>query len=189
MDKVFPILETDRLLLREVKMEDAKSVFYYLSDKEVMKYYGMAPMENVCEAEEEIAWYRRIFDEGTGIRWGITLKDTSEVIGSCGFLQYTAQHARTEVGLELSKEYWKSGIMTEALTAVIQYGFSHMELMRIQALIDPENIASQKLFEKLGFLQEGLLRKYERTNGKFEDVHMYSLLKDEYNAAVLKPVE
>lgn len=184
VEKEFPVLETERLILREVKQEDAKSVFQYLSDEEVMKYYGMVPMGKVSEVEEEIDWYRRIFDEGTGIRWGITMKGTSEIIGSCGFLEYTARHARTEVGLELAKEYWRGGVMTEALAAIIQYGFSHMELMRIQALIEPENIASQKLFVKSGFVREGLLRKYERTNGEFDDLYMYSLLRDEYEATV-----
>lgn len=184
MEKVFPILETERLVLREVKRKDAESVFHYLSDEEVMKYYGMVPIVGVHEAVEEIDWYRRIFDEGTGLRWGITLKGTDEVIGSCGFLEYTARHARTEVGLELAKEHWRSGLMTEALAAVIQYGFIHMDLMRMQALIEPENIASQKLFEKLGFTREGLLRKYERTNESFDDVYMYALLRDEYGSAI-----
>ena len=69
--------------------------------------------------------------------------------------------------------------MTEALSAVVHYGFTKMELMRIQALIEPENIASQKLFEKQGFLREGLLRKYEKVNGKFDDLYMYSLLRDD----------
>ena len=178
-EKEFPVLETERLILREVKPEDAPSVFHYLSDKEVMKYYGMSPMSDVSEAVEEIDWYRRIFDEGTGIRWGIVIKGTSEVIGSCGFLQYSKQHARSEVGAELAKEHWRSGIMTEALSAVVHYGFTKMELMRIQALIEPENIASQLLFEKQGFLREGLLRKYEKVNGEFDDLYMYSLLRDD----------
>ena len=93
-EKEFPVLETERLILREVKPEDATSIFHYLSDKEVMKYYGMSPMSDVSEAVEEIDWYRRIFDDGTGIRWGIVIKGTSEVIGSCGFLQYAKHHAR-----------------------------------------------------------------------------------------------
>src|SRR4051794_897263 len=96
-EKEFPVMETERLILREVKLEDAPSIFHYLSDTEVMKYYGMSPMSDISEAVEEIEWYRRIFDEGTGIRWGISIKGTSEVIGSCGFLQYAERHARTEV--------------------------------------------------------------------------------------------
>lgn len=178
-EKEFPVLETERLLLREVKPEDATSVFHYLSDEEVMEYYGISPMTDVREAEEEIGWYRRIFDEGTGIRWGIALKGTSKVIGSCGFLQYEERHARSEVGAELAKEYWRSGIMTEALAAVVHYSFTKMALMRIQALIEPDNTASQKLFEKQGFMQEGLLRKYEKVNGEFDDLYMYSLLRDD----------
>ncbi|GKV55325.1 N-acetyltransferase [Sporosarcina sp. NCCP-2222] len=180
--KQFPVLETERLLLRQVTKEDAPSIFRYLSDVEVMKYYGLLPFKHVSEAEEEIEWYRSIFENGTGIRWGITLKNQPEqVIGSCGFLAYAHQHARTEVGAELAKEYWRSGIMTEAFGAVLEYGFKEMNLMRIQGLIDPANVASQKLVEKFGFLREGLLRNYERTGDKFEDVYMYALLQTEWN--------
>ncbi|WP_336246373.1 GNAT family protein [Sporosarcina cyprini] len=180
--KQFPVLETERLLLREVTKEDAPAIFRYLSDAEVMKYYGLLPFTHVSEAGEEIEWYRSIFENGTGIRWGITLKSQPEqVIGSCGFLAYAQRHARTEVGAELSKEHWRSGIMTEAFGAVLEYGFTEMNLMRIQGLIDPANVASQKLVEKFGFLREGLLRSYERTGDKFEDVYMYALLQTEWN--------
>ncbi|WP_308216597.1 GNAT family N-acetyltransferase [Pseudalkalibacillus decolorationis] len=82
---------------------------------------------------------------------------------------------------ELAKEYWKKGIISEAMQAVLGYGFAEMNLMRVQALVEPLNIASQKLMENNSFVKEGLLRKYEYTVGKFDDLYMYSLLKDEYN--------
>lgn len=180
--KQFPVLETERLLLREVTKEDAPAIFRYLSDEDVMKYYGLLPFKHVSEAEEEIEWYRSIFENGTGIRWGITLKSQpDQVIGTCGFLSYVQRHARTEIGAELTKEHWRTGVMSEAFRAVLEYGFKEMNLMRIQGLIDPENVASQKLVEKFGFAREGLLRKYERTGDKFEDVFMYALLQTEWN--------
>ncbi|SDY18000.1 GNAT family N-acetyltransferase [Thermoactinomyces sp. DSM 45892] len=181
-NKTFPVLETERLVLREVTPADAGDMLIYLSDPDVMKYYGLAPFESEQDALDEIAWYSSIFQKKTGIRWGITLKGTEQVIGSCGFLNWSSQHYRSEVGAELSKEHWNKGIMTEAFQAILQYGFDHMELVRIQGLMELENIASWKLCEKNGFIREGLLRKYEYTVGKFDDMYMYSLLKEDFLA-------
>lgn len=88
MEQSFPLLETERLVLREITVEDAPGMLKYLSDKEVMKYYGLAPFQSVNDALDEISWYQSIFRNKTGIRWGITLKEQQEVIGSCGFLIY-----------------------------------------------------------------------------------------------------
>ncbi|WP_139364865.1 GNAT family N-acetyltransferase [Sutcliffiella halmapala] len=176
----FPILETERLILRQVKAVDAGSLLTYLSDPDVMKHVGLLPFESIEDALGEISWYDSIYKEKTGIRWGITLKDEGEVIGSCGFLKMASQHFRAEIGTELSKEYWGQGIASEALEAVIQYGFNSLDLQRIEGLIEPANLSSQKLFEKHGFLREGLLRKYEFTCGKFDDLYLYSLLKEEF---------
>ena len=179
--KEFPILETDRLILRQVTNDDAGSLLKYLSDKEVMNYVGLEPFKSIEDSLDEISWYQSILEKKTGIRWGITLKNQGEVIGSCGFLNWVARHYRSEIGFELSKDYWGKGIASEALKAVIQYGFEEMNLQRIEALIEPPNIPSQKLVEKHGFIREGLLRNYEFTCGKFDDLYMYSLLKQEFN--------
>ena len=176
----FPILETNRLVLRKIEKADANSILKYLSDKEVMKYYGLGPFNTINDALNEISWYQSILNEKTGIRWGITLKGKDEVIGSCGFLNMIPQHYRTEIGYELSKNYWGQGIASEALEAVIKYGFQHLKLQRIEALIEPPNTPSQKLAEKKGFIREGLLRNYEFTCGKFDDLYMYSLLKQDF---------
>lgn len=177
----FPIIETNRLLLRKVTKEDASSVLKYLSDEDVMKHVGLEPFSTIEDALSEISWYQSIVEKGTGIRWGITLKEQGEVIGSCGFLNKVPQHSRAEIGTELSKEYWGQGIASEAFEAVIRYGFENLNLQRIEALIEPPNLPSQKLAEKQGFLREGLLRSYEFTCGEFDDLYMYSLLKQDFN--------
>lgn len=182
MRKEFPIIETRRLILREVTTEDADDLFTYLSDKDVVKHMGLEPYQTVKDVMDEIRWYHSIRKEGTGIRWGITLKDSGEVIGSCGFLNRLTKHYRTEVGFELSKEYWGKGIVSEALEAVVKYGYQHFQLERIEALIVPANLSSQKLVEKLGFKREGLLRHYEYTCGKFDDLYMYSIIKKDYQS-------
>ncbi|MEH6887572.1 GNAT family protein, partial [Priestia megaterium] len=120
--------------------------------KEVMKHYGLEPFTTVKDASNEIAWYKSILNEKSGIRWGITLKEQDDIIGSCGFLNRVHNHCRAEIGYELSKDYWGNGIA---------------------------NAASQKLIKKNGFIKEGLLRSYEFTCGKFDDLYMYSLLKQD----------
>lgn len=179
----FPIIETDRLILREVTEKDADSLLSYLSDEEVTRHMGLAPFTSPEDALDEIGWYQSIFENGTGMRWGITLKEKSHVIGSCGFLNMSKKHHRAEIGFELSREYWGKGIAGEALQAVVAYGFTNLNLNRIEALIEPANSPSQKLVEKTGFLREGLLRDYEYTQGKFDDLYMYSILKREFNGA------
>lgn len=177
MDNKFPLIETERLILREVTNEDAENMLTYLSDIEVVRHMGLDPFQSIEDALDEIGWYQSIYENNIGIRWGITLKDSGKVIGSCGFLNRMAKHYRAEVGFELSRDFWGKGIASEALEGVISYGFKHLQLERIEALIDPANMASQKLVKKHGFLKEGLLRHYEYTCGKFDDLYMYSLLK------------
>jgi len=177
----FPILKTNRLVLRQINESDANSILNYLSDKEVMKFYGLEPFQTIEDALDEISWYQSILNEKTGIRWGITLKEENEVIGSCGFLNMVPQHARTDIGYELDKRYWGKGIASEAMGAIIKYGFEYLHFQRIQALIEPPNIPSQKLAERHGFMKEGLLRNYEFTGGKFDDLYMYSLLKQDFD--------
>jgi ribosomal-protein-alanine N-acetyltransferase len=150
----FPIIKTKRLILREIVAEDAGNILKYLSDKEVMKHYGLEPFTTVEDASNEIAWYKSILNEKSGIRWGITLKEQDDIIGSCGFLNRVHNHCRAEIGYELSKDYWGNGIA---------------------------NAASQKLIKKNGFIKEGLLRSYEFTCGKFDDLYMYSLLKQDFD--------
>ncbi|MEH7531268.1 GNAT family N-acetyltransferase [Priestia megaterium] len=154
MSNYFPIIKTKRLILREIVAEDAGNILKYLSDKEVMKHYGLEPFTTVEDASNEIAWYKSILNEKSGIRWGITLKEQDDIIGSCGFLNRVHNHCRAEIGYELSKDYWGNGIA---------------------------NAASQKLIKKNGFIKEGLLRSYEFTCGKFDDLYMYSLLKQDFD--------
>ena len=181
MVKSFPLIKTERLILREVTKVDASDMLQYLSDKDVVTPMGLSPFQTEKDVWDEINWYKSIFEEGTGIRWGITLKDSGKVIGSCGFLNMLPKHYRAEVGYELSKDHWGKGIAGEALEAIVKYGFEHFQLERIEALIEPDNIPSQKLVEKKGFEREGLLRHYEFTCGKFDDLYMYSIIKRDFN--------
>ncbi|MFL9649941.1 GNAT family N-acetyltransferase [Exiguobacterium chiriqhucha] len=170
-------LSTNRLTLRRVIADDEPHLLAYLSKPEVVRHMGLDPFTSLEDALEEIAWYDSILEEGTGVRWGITLTGQDEVIGSCGFLNVSAKHQRAEIGFELSSNHWGRGIAGEALRAVVRHGFTQLGFHRIEALVEPANTASQQLLERVGFTREGLLRGYEFTRGKYDDLYMYSLLE------------
>ena len=124
-----------------------------------MKYFGLESFKSIDDALDEISWYQSILEKRIGIRWGITLKGHGEVIGSCGFLNMVSQHSRSEIGIELSKDYWGQGIAGETFEAVIRYGFEQLNLQRIEALIEPPNLSSQKLAERQGFIKRRTFEK------------------------------
>lgn len=170
-------LSTNRLMLRRVTADDAPHMLSYLSKPEVVRHMGLDPFTSLDDALEEIAWYDSIVEDGTGMRWGITLTGQDKVIGSCGFLNVSAKHQRAEIGFELSSDHWGNGIAAEALGVVLHHGFTELGFHRIEALVEPANYASQRLLERVGFTREGLLRGYEFTQGKYDDLYMYSLLE------------
>ena len=179
-DQPFPVLKTPRLVLRQARPEDMQRLFHVAQDEDVMRHFGTEPFESEQQALDAIAWQQRIWAEGTGIRWVITEPDHDAFIGDVGYFKYERQHRRAEVGYLLAKAYWRRGLMTEAMTAVLDYGFASMDLNRVEALVDPRNAASVGLVHKLGFAQEGLLRDYEFERGAFIDLYMVSLLRREW---------
>jgi ribosomal-protein-alanine N-acetyltransferase len=175
--KKFPVLETDRLVLREITRKDVNEIYEVRSSKEAMKYFGKEPIKNLCEAEEMIKELDSSFLKKEGIRWGIVIKISNRLIGSGGIWRIMKDHLRGEIGYELSPDYWRQGIMFEALTAVLKFGFEKMNLHTIEANIDPENTASEKLLEKLGFKKEGHTTESYYFNGIFTDTAIYSLVR------------
>ncbi len=176
---VFPIIETERLLLRKLSINDAPEVFEYFSDDLVTRYFGLDNFNSVEEAEKIIISFNKAFEERKAIRWGITLKETKKVIGSIGFHNINSTSKRVEVGYEITRKEWNKGYGKEALDAAIHYIFNEVKVNRIGATVRPENIPSQKLLKKCGFTEEGTLRDYQFTRGEYFDLIMYSLLKGE----------
>jgi [ribosomal protein S5]-alanine N-acetyltransferase len=173
----FPLIETERLRLRPVLETDAKEIFATFSDREALQYYGMEPLKTEDEALELIYAFEKGFTSGSAIRWGIIRKEEDNLIGTCGFHNWSKSDRRTELGYELNRNYWHNGYMHEALSAVLHYGFYGMEFNRIAAVIRPENTSSQALVKKLGFYEEALLREHQRVDDLFYDMYVYSLLK------------
>lgn len=173
------VISTRRLLLRQAAVEDAPVLYTYWSDGEVTRYMNIAPLERLSQAAEMIKLLNSLAVHGQAFRWSILDRETGAVAGSCGFNQLDRENLRAEIGYELGRQYWGRGLMLEALQAVLDHGYRQMQLNRIQALVEPPNAASRGLLSKLGFREEGLLRQYERSKGRFIDVIMYARLKAE----------
>ncbi|WP_374536717.1 GNAT family N-acetyltransferase [Chitinimonas taiwanensis] len=178
----FPVLLTERLCLREIVPADAAAVFAIQSDPQVMRWFGADPMHEPQQALQLIdifASWRRMPAPGT--RWGIARQSDGKLIGSAGLFKWNPSWRNCTLGYELATEAWGQGLMREALTAVLDYGFAEMDLHRVQAEIHPDNAASIRLVEKLGFRYEGCHRDQGYWAGQFHNLHCYSLLAAEWS--------
>lgn len=175
----FPVLETKRLVLRQLRYEDGADIHAYFN-ADLAKYYDWLP-KTVAEGRGFVRFFKTGYEEEQSIRWGITLKPSDRVIGTCGFSDFD-HFSRAELGYELANDYWGLGIMGEALRAIIPFGFYEIDMHRIQASVFPENQASLKLLEKLGFQREGVLRQYTYIKHRdvWEDCLLLALLKADF---------
>ncbi|SFB94417.1 ribosomal-protein-alanine N-acetyltransferase [Bacillus sp. OV322] len=177
---MFKELKTERLVLREIKESDANDLFASFSRDDVTKFYGQDSMREIEQARKLIEFFAESRRNKRGIRWGIQRKGQNGLIGSIGFNNIALSHKRAEIGYEIHPDFWRMGFASEAIEAVLSYGFFHMELNRIGAIVYIENDASNRLLQKLGFEKEGVLKEYMHQNNRFYDVTMYGLLKDQF---------
>lgn len=176
----FPELSTPRLLLRQPNRADVDAVMRMFSDPEVLRYYNVDLVTRRDEAIGIIENRRRRYELGYGIRWALVLKSTGAAIGSCGFeVLHRAWHY-AEIGYELDREHWRFGYMTEALRAMIGYGFDRMDLHRVEAQVEPPNTASRNLLLRIGFREEGIARERGYWRAQFHDLVQFGLLKDQF---------
>lgn len=179
----FPVLETERLILRQIKKDDAHVLFEYWSDFEVTKYMNIEPFSNINEAEYMIDLLNNLFIENKAMRWAIVEKKSNNIIGTCGYNSGLDKESyKGEFGYDLGKIYWGKGFMKEAAEKIIKFGFENLNLNRIEAFVVPENHGSINLLNKLKFKNEGLLRQNGYYKDKFWDEYIFSLLKNEWNA-------
>lgn len=172
----FPALHTERLTLRRADATDIPQLYRLRSDEQIMKYIPRP----VATSPDEIAEFLRLTDEKIAsnemINWKISIKGDSTLIGTIGFYYIKPEHYRAEIGYMLLPEFQGKGYVTEAIAAVVNYGFEAMGLHSIEALVDPENIASRAVLEKCGFVREAYFKENEFYNGKFLDTVVYSKL-------------
>ncbi|MBP2001683.1 ribosomal-protein-alanine N-acetyltransferase [Paenibacillus shirakamiensis] len=178
-----PDLESARLILRKMGQEDAHTLFAYWSDPEVIRYMNIPQFTSIRETWDMLDLLNGLAETEDTMRWGIELKQTKTIIGTCGFNTWQLLGAyRGEIGYDLGRPYWRQGYMHEALSLILNYGFDVMSLNRIEALVIPGNTSSLRSLRRLGFREEGLLREYQQNelSDGFIDLIMLSLLKKNY---------
>ncbi|KPN94638.1 GNAT family N-acetyltransferase [Lysinibacillus sp. ZYM-1] len=173
----FPTIQTERIRLRKLKPEDAPTLYNYYSNENVYRYLDWNGPESIEKSNDVINIWNEGYEKGWIIRFAIADKVSDEVIGTIFLSEFVGR--RAEMGYELSEEYWHSGIMSEAVNEVLSIGFNQLGLVRIQAIVAEENIASRSLLTKFHFKEEGYLRQYEchSVTGECRDMLIYSLVQ------------
>lgn len=151
----FPVIHTDRLILRRLAVADAAGLFWIRTHPVVLRYTNMAVHQNVAETEAYIKQILQNEANGKAIMWAIALKDTSELVGTICYWNIEPENDRAEIGYILHPGRHGKGLMGEAVSAIITYGFNEMKLNTIVADLHAENIASVKLLKRRGFVIEG----------------------------------
>lgn len=178
-----PVIETEGLRLRRIAAEDLGDWMAVWRSPGVIDYlidFEGAPDEAM--GREIVDWAERIFVEKSGIRWAITLKPNTHMIGSCGFHLFDRRHQRVEIGYELHSDHWRQGIMSEAVGAVLEFCFGTLAAHRVEADVVEGNAASAALLKKAGFTLEGIWRDRVYKRGAFQSLWQFGMLKAEFHA-------
>ncbi|MBI1922814.1 GNAT family N-acetyltransferase [Candidatus Poribacteria bacterium] len=195
----FPVLDIGDYILREWRIEDAEDFQKWFSeldlevtkDSSMLRGYSKNPMLFSSDPDEMLTQIRHQieyifippFQKRSGIYWAIAEKKGNQHIGTC----HCRGNHLAEIDYFLARKYWNRGIMTQAVKAAVGYGFERMELHRIQAGTHPENYASRRVLEKVGFQYECTLRDYRVHHGQPTDSVMYSLLKRDWTQFTQNP--
>lgn len=175
----FPLLQTPRVLLRQILPSDAQALYDWQQDPQVMRFLGRDPDRSLSDAAARIDLITRNLQTDEGIMWGLVRRDTGVFFGTAGLWRWVRPHRYAEIGYQMASAHFGQGLMTEALRPVVRYGFETMDLHRIEANTHPENHASARVLQKLGFTQEALLRENWLHNGEFSDSAIFGLLRRE----------
>lgn len=174
-------LQTARLVLRPLVEADAPALFAIFSDPAVMRYWSTPPWASMDEAHALVARDQKAMAAGDYLRLGLVRTDTGALIGNCTLFDISTTCRRAEVGYGLAQSDWGHGFMDEALRSLLDYGFSTLNLNRVEADIDPRNSASARSLERLGFTREGFLRERWIVDGEVSDTALYGLLRREWS--------
>jgi RimJ/RimL family protein N-acetyltransferase len=173
-------IDCARVQVRRVRESDLPALMDVSGDPRVTRFL---PYETWTSPNDANAWYRRMEDlmaPGTALQLVVVEKRSSLAIGTCLLFRFEERSARAEIGYALAHSAWNKGYMREALTALVDCAFTLLSLRRLEAEVDPRNIASAGLMTRLGFTREGLLRERWITKGEPTDVLVFGLLETEW---------
>ncbi|MEZ4961030.1 MAG: GNAT family N-acetyltransferase [Saprospiraceae bacterium] len=176
----FPILHSERLLLRRPDpVADLQTLFEHRIRDEVRRYIDR-PKQSLEEVEKMLQDVIKGIEKNENIMWIISEKESSKFVGTIGYWRNQPENHRAEIGYSLEPDFWNKGIGTEAIRAVLKYGFEEMKLHSVMANINPLNAASRRVLEKNGFVQEAHFRENYYYDGRFLDSDIYCILCSDF---------
>lgn len=173
MKNKFPVLESNRVLLRQINDTDLEQVFKGLSHPDIIKYYGIS-FDSLEATKEQMLWFAELEKNETGIWWAVCSKEDGKFLGAGGLNDLSKVHKKAEIGFWLLPENWGKGLMTETMPLILNYAFHTIGLHRIEGFVEPENTNCKKALEKLKFNLEGTMKDCEIKNGEFISIDIYS---------------
>ncbi|MBQ9801788.1 MAG: GNAT family N-acetyltransferase [Clostridia bacterium] len=175
-----PRLETERLLLRPMRVSDAADMFAYACDPEVTRYLLWRPHPNIEHTRSYLEYLAGRYRLGMHYEWAVILKEENRMIGTCGFVSIDCTHRKAEIGYVLNPQYRGQGLMPEAVRRVLAFGFDMLSLHRIEARYMVGNDASRHVMEKVGMTFEGVCREAMLVKGAYRDIGVCAILAPEY---------
>ncbi len=174
------ILETERLLLTDYKLESLDDFFKLKACNEVWNYSTFTPLKEKYQAKILLENLIKDRKNDKYVFMALYKKDTGEFIGEAGIIGHTPHNNRCVVGYNLLPEYWNHGYATEITKGIVKYAFESLGFERIEALALQINIASCKVLEKSGFICEGVLRNFARFKRSYNNVCYYGIISSDY---------
>ena len=181
-----PDLMTPRLRLRRLTMRDAQDIFRYSRDPEVARHVLWDAHRSIGDSRAYLRYMLRRYRGHEPASWGLEHLDSGRIIGTIGVMWIQEDNNAAEVGYSLARDFWGRGYMTEALRAVLQYGFDGLNLNRIEAQHETTNPASGAVMRKCHMQHEGTLRSRLFNKGRYVDVELYAILRRDYNRLGLR---
>lgn len=175
MQQPFPQLVSDRLILRRVRPDDAPVVLAGYGNPEINRHMSVE-YHSLEEVQVQLDWYESLWSGGSGLWWGFCLKQEGTMIGNGGFHSWNQQHKSAELGYWVLSEFQRQGYASEAIRLMCNHAFTHMDLHRIEAVVETDNLGSGNLLRKNGFTLEGIRRECEWKNNGFIDLQIWSRL-------------
>lgn len=175
-----PTLEAGRVRLRPFAERDAPEVYRLYADKEAVRFGYSPKMDDLADARRLIEECANLAEKRTIFHFGVAGRAEDRIIGHATLFQWEREHRRVELGYSIRKDLWGRGLATEAVSALLVFAFERLDLRRIEADVDPRNVGSLRVLEKLGFVREGLLRERWELGGELQDGLFFGLLRREW---------
>jgi ribosomal-protein-alanine N-acetyltransferase len=181
--KPFPVIQTERLVLREIMPYDINHIYAGLSHQDVIKHYGVS-YDSIESTQTQMEWFNNLRSEGTGTWWAVCDRKNNTFLGAAGFNNINRENNSAEIGFWLLPDHWGKGYIPEVLRALIPFAYDKLQLQTIEALVETENNNSIAVLQKLGFHHTATDIDCEIKNGRPISLMKFVLTAGQYAARI-----